>query len=282
MIRIQRKLFTQVGVGAGSDMVTALMPIPPGGSFLGIKGQMHILAADIPHFNMLFTPARCYAVQTDPGDLAGVNWDLLWDRFIPKDDNTVETANTYQVDASVTGTDDAPFEEPGEPSPNELFGMAEPAKLLWRRDPIITVANSPVGYDAATNTYFATAVHSINVRRRVQFPRGGFVAIGYASPNWDDVSTSVPTAIANASDLLMYGNMTDFLHTARLALIGATESGAESPFVDVLSLIEELVEPTVYEEAAGTLMDTEYRVYSRVLIDVGIPENSDSKVLKSD
>lgn len=281
MIRIQRKLFSQIGVNVG-DRVSALMPIPPGGSLLGVRGSMHILCADVPHYNAIFPVARCYAVQTEADELADTSWDVLWDRFIPKDEDTTETAGDEQVDIDTSGSDARPFEEPGEANPNELFGMQEPAKLLWRRDNLVTLASSPVGYDASTNTYFATALHSISVGRRIQFPTGGFVAIGYASPNWDDVGTAVPKAIVSDKDLLMYANLPDFLHTARLALIGATETSAESPFVDVLSLIEELVEPTVFEEAGGTFMDTEYRVFTRVVIDVGIPENRDSKVLKSD
>jgi hypothetical protein len=281
MIRIQRKLFSQVGIASG-DKVTALMPIPPGGSFLGIRGSMHVISVDVPHYHVIFPAARCYAVQTEADELANTDWDTLWDRFVPKDEDTTETAGDQQVDVDTSGSDARPFEEPGEANPNELFGMQEPAKLLWRRDDLVSVANSPSGYDASANTYVATAVHGIGVRRRIHFPRGGFVAIGYASPTWDDVSATTPKAIASVQDLLMYGNLPDFLHTARLALIGATESNSESPFVDVLSLIEELVEPTVYEEDTGFLMDVTYRVYTRVLIDVGIPENSDSKVLKSD
>lgn len=281
MIRIQRKQFSQVGVTIGSDRVIALMPIAPGGSFLSVSGEMHVIQHEVPHYDTTFVPARCYAVQTETKDIIANNWDVLWDRYIPKDDDISESANTYQTDISTTAADEAPFEEPGEPSPNELFGIKEPAKMLWRRDSLISMANNPQGYDASANTYSASRVYAINVRRRIQFPLGGFVAIGFAAPTFDDVVDATPNGIDTVQDLLMYANMPDFLHTARLALIGATESNAESPFVDVLGLIEQLVEPNVYEDL-GDFKAQDYRVASRIVFNVGVPENTDTKVLKSD
>lgn len=283
MIRIIRKQFTQIATPAGGDHVLALMPIAPRGVFFGIRGEVHMVAQDVPKIQAMMFPCRVYAAQmTEIDDLVD-NWQDLWDRYVPKDDDVSEVAATYQIDMARDTEDTAPFEEPGEPSPNELFGVREPTTIIWKRDKLISIATSPVGYEgAAVDTYVATDRYNLNVRRRIVFPQGGFVAMGVASPNWDDVTASVPLGSANISDVMMYGNMPDFLHTARLALIGATEAGAESPFVDVLSLIETLTEPTVYEENAGAYVATDARFFSRIVFDVGVPENADTKVLKSD
>lgn len=282
-MRIIRKLFSQIALVTGSDRVMALMPIPPGGIFHALRGEVHLIASDVNKASAMMFPARVYAAQmTEIDDLID-GWDDLWDRYIPKDDDVSEVAATIGIDVGRDTEDTAPFEEPGEASPNELFGVREPTQVLWRRDRLISLANSGQGYEGASaDTFSATEVYGVNVRRRIGFPTGGFVAFGLANPTWDDVATGVPNAIANISDLLTYGNLPDFLHVARLALIGATETGAETPFVDVLSLIEELTEPTVFEQSAGLFVAPTPNVFGRFIFDVEVRENPETRVLKSD
>ena len=209
--------------------------------------------------------------------------DALWDRFVPKDSDTSEVAGTYQLDLSRDSQDVTPFEEPGESSPNELFGVKEPSTLLYRRDRMSSMATSPAGYEGSSvDTYSLVERFNPSAQRSVHFPQGGFVAIGIACPSFDDVQNANPNAMADVKDVLMYTNLPDFLHTARLALIGATESGAESPFVDVLSLIEELVEPSVVEDTVNRWANRDINVFSRFIFDVTVPENTETAVLKPD
>jgi hypothetical protein len=285
-MRVVRKQFTQILIAPGQDKVMALMPIPPGGAFLSVSGEVHTITNDVNKDSCLMLPSRVYACQmTEIDDLID-SWDDLWDRYVPKDEDTSESAATYTLDMSRDSEDQAPFEEPGESSPNELFGVREPSEVLFKRDRLLSLANSPIGYEGASvDTFSATEVYGVNVRRRIAFPQGGFVAFGIASPSWDDVdnySGNSPNAIASIQDLLMYGNLPDFLHVARLAIIGATEAGAETPFVDVLSLIEELTEPTVYESNNDKFFAASSALYSRFIFSVDVPENPETRVLKSD
>jgi len=175
-----------------------------------------------------------------------------------------------------------PFEEYGEPNINELFGITEPTTLLFRRDALITIASSPVGYEgAAVDTYVATERYSVNVRRDISFPNGGFVAMGVASPDFDDVTQSVPVGMAGATLTLMYQNLDDFLHVARLAMLGLTETGSETPFVNMLTLIEDLTEPTILEDAAGAFVNVGSRIFARFIFDVSTPTSQETKVLQS-
>lgn len=282
-MRVIRKMFSYRLVAPGSDQVVAFMPIAPRGSFHGMRGQVHVHVTDLNKQKVVFFPARVYACQmTEIDDLVD-SIDDLWDRYIPKDDDVSEVAATIGIDVARDTEDAGTFDEPGESSPNELFGVKEPSTLLWRRDEFISLASSPVGFEgAAVDTYSAVERYSMNIRRRIDFPQGGFVALGIGSPGWDDVTTSIMNGMQNLSDLMTYANLPDFLHVARLALIGATEAGAETPFVDVLSLIEELTEPTVMEVTAGKYEAATAEVWSRVVFDVGVPENPDTQVLKSD
>lgn len=283
MLRIVRKSFSAMAVATGADRVLALMPIPPRGRFLGMRGSVQAVAEDVPKHTALYWPVRAYACQmTDTSDLVD-SWDDLWDRWVPKDGDVSEAAGTYQLDVDTDNVDQDVFEEPGEASPNELFGLSEPSRLLWKDEELITIASSPIGYEGAgVDSYVGARIYQPSWSGSIRFPQGGFVALAMAAPEWDDVQTTVPTAMANITDILMYANLPDFLHTARLALIGATESGAETPAVDVLSLIEELVEPTVYEQSDGLFSTTQPRVWTKMVFQVGIAENPDTKVLKSD
>jgi hypothetical protein len=282
-IRIIRKQFQHTELNIGADRVLGLMPIPPRGRFNSFRGEVHLLAHDVPKASACFYPVRAYACQmVEIEDLVN-SQDALWDRFVPKDSDTSEVAGTYQLDLSRDSQDTAPFEEPGEASPNELFGVKEPSTLLYRRDTLSSMATSQAGYEGASaDTYSLVEHYFPSSKRSVYFPQGGFVAIGIGCPVFDDVQSANPNAMADVKDVLMYTNLPDFLHTARLALIGATESSAETPFVDVLSLIEELVEPSVVEDSVNLWANRDINVFSRFIFDVTVAENSDTAVLKSD
>jgi len=282
-IRIIRKQFQHTELNIGHDRVLGFMPIPPRGTFNAFRGEVHMMAHDVPKVSACFYPVRAYAVQMVEIDNLVDSQDDLWDRYIPKDQDTSEVANTYQLDMTRDAEDTDPFDEPGEASPNELFGVKEPTTLLYRRDVMSSMATSPAGYEGASvDTYSLLDRFTPSSNKSVNFPQGGFVAIGIGCPNFDDVQSANPNGMNTIGDILMYANLPDFLHTARLALIGAVESGAESPFVDVLSLIEELVEPSVVEDTQDKWANRDINIFSRFIFDVTVPENSDTAVLTSD
>jgi len=281
-MRVIRKVLTQIDLTSGTDRVIALMPIAPGGTFHRCTGEVHVILEDFSKIKAIIVPSRLYAVQMVEIDDLSSNWDTLWDRFIPKDDDVSEVAATFQVDLDRDTPETRPFEEYGEPNINELFGITEPTTLLFRRDALITIASSPVGYEgAAVDTYVATERYSVNVRRDISFPNGGFVAMGVASPDFDDVTQSVPVGMAGATLTLMYQNLDDFLHVARLAMLGLTETGSETPFVNMLTLIEDLTEPTILEDAAGAFVNVGSRIFARFIFDVSTPTSQETKVLQS-
>ncbi len=281
-MRVVRKLFSQIGLIVNTDRVIALMPIAAGGTFHSLRGSVLLQQHDVSKAFISMYPARVYAAQMVEIDDLVADWDTLWDQYIPKDEDTSEVAATIGVDVSRDTTDVTVFEEPGEASPNELFSMREPTQRLWKRDEFLSLVSSPHAYEgAAVDTFTMGERYSVDVNERIHFPTGGFVALGIASPNWDDVATPVPNAMANIGDVLIYENLPDFLHVARLALLGATEAGAETPFVDVLSLIEELTEPTVFEQTAGTFVNPTMQVISRMIFDVEVRNPQAIGVLSS-
>ncbi len=282
-MRIIRKQLTMRQIAVGVDEVAAFMPIAPGGTFHSLQGEVLLQASDVSKNSVGMYPAAVYAAQMVEIDDLVDTWDDLWDRYIPKDQDVSETAATYQLDAGRDTENQAPFEEPGEPSPNALFDMTEPTQLLFKREQLTAIGKQPVGFEgAAVDTYHLTESYGVSIRQNIRFPNGGFVALGISNPNFDDVTPTPPQAMASIFDVLRYEHLEDFLHTAKLALLGATETGAETPFVDTLSLIEELTEPTVFEITAGRFLNVAIDVMFRGKFEVSVRDSKVPATLRSD
>lgn len=266
MVTVIRKQIREQDVVGGNDKVMAFMPIPPGGRLNGISGEVSIQVGNIDSgywngskqvYQAFMFPAAVYAVQVqETGDITG-GIDDLWDKFIPKDVEMTETENTYWLDLDHdTSAVTRPREEPGEMSPNEIFGVNEPSRLLWQREEMITFAKNGRGYESPSadhngpDYYQPTEYYRVNARSGISFPQGGFVAFGVSAPTWDNTTNAIGTGIADIQSLLQFQHMRLMLELAMPALLGLTETGATDPFGTVLTLIEDLAEPTITQTAA--------------------------------
>lgn len=291
MLIVYRKEFRHVSLAAGGDRVVGFMPIPPAGSLRNVWGQIHIIAGQVPVEEAMLLPVRGYVVDMiDLFELFELTQDQLWDAYIPKDVDISAIAGASDVDINTEGTVSGPFEEPGETNPNALFGWDEPSKMIYNRERLLTFSNSPLGFESATpDTYHPAENYSIRVGKRRGLPifanTGGFVAFAVGSPTWDDVTTTLPRGIgppgADAKQIMAYSHLPTMLELAKPDLLGLTETGAESPYSDIVLLIEDLTEPTVYEETAARFHEATVDIFARFTFEISVPEEKGANVLSS-
>lgn len=273
-MQLQRDDLRHTIVAAGADRVIAFMPLPPGGRLIQAVGEIHCIGGESLHTNKAqMWPGAAYVVEmTEIDDLVGQNEDTLWDMYVPKDADVSATAGTVHTDMTRDVANQDPFEEPGEVNLNVLAGVVEPATKVWEREELVSFASSPSGRDAGSpDSYQPTEAYQVAIGGSRVLRHGGFFALALASPSFDDVTTSTSSGLSNIREVTLLRYLRESLRIALPALLGMTEAGAEIGPIDVLQMLEELVEPTVFEQTAGAYNSADYNVFSKFQIVIETP-----------
>lgn len=283
MIVVKRKQRKKLLLSGGTDRVIAAMPVPPGGMLMGCTGVYHIVPTGSKALTKVYlVPVRGYAFDMlEFSDITDNNEDQIWDMLTPKDDDVDVSEGSLDIDTSLDATETAPFEEPGEPDANKLFGLRDPYTVFYDIEHTISFASSPHGYaDLATDQYYPTAIGQVTWKGGRWFPTGGIAMVGAALPAMDDVTTTVPDGISTIAKMLAYQHLDTAMEMAKPWLLGLSELGAETPWIEFAQLLEELTEPTVYEETAGEFNSDSLQITANFRWQVGVAESPKQKVLE--
>lgn len=280
MLRIFRHTLSQRSQGAGGDSIVANAHIPSECSLNNVWGEMHVVSTGA----FTITNAAWYSVlgvQVGvPDPATNLSLETLWDEMVPKD---VDVGSDV-IDLDTTGgANTAPMFEPGEPNVAALLDAQsyDDDKQWFRRKKMISWATSPTGFEAGTpDTYVPRDFVKIRSKRRMFADIWEVAMLGFGSPSFDDVTT-VPDTTGLEAEWFQKKYMEVVLEQAWMQLIGLTETGAETPWEDAATLVEDVLEPTVLEEDSGSFVANAWHVYTQCTFDITVPGRREIKQISA-
>ncbi len=266
-------------VSGGSDQVIAAAVLPEGGKCNQIHMEIGVLA-NTPQsiFTDSFWAIKGYLIPiVDPEN--STTYDVLWDTYVPKDEDG--SLGGFELDTS--STDTAPFEEPGEPSLEEIVGM-NPTTIVqvFERKTHMFYAKTPIGLDPvqAPDAYYPQEYINTWIRRSIRALGNSALIFALSLPSLDDVTTTWVAPPATTEQWMQLKYLAVVLENAWQYLAGLVEVGAETPYEEAATFIEDLVEETLYQDVAG-LWDnpSSVRVSCSMMYDMSVPGDRRQGVL---
>jgi len=280
---VERNSYTGREASLGTDQVVASMPIPPGGVFLGYRAtisgiskiHLSVLVAAGAFFRAVIVPMGASTMDQ------AISVDTLFDQRVPKDVDLSGTAGADEIDWD-DGTVSTPFEEPGQINFNDLVELGDRPIDIGRRDVLVTFADIGAKFPHVdtTDEYYATWKVRMGSNHKVRVRQASYFLLAISSPNWDEVTNSAVNTIVNANwSALTYPDVTFDMMLPDI--LGLSETGAESPFIDMAAFAVDLVEPSVREETAGDFEAVNWDTFTKWSVRVLTPGRPQMKTLKS-
>lgn len=259
MIVIRRSIYA-VNIAAGADNVIGSAPIPKGGKIMSVQGEIHVNgeeSQDTGLFSAYGFSAHLVPLE-DPE--TALTLDELWDDVVVKAIDPVTAAGAVGIDIDWITTVGAPEIEPGEMDVTDLLGMSQGSKeLIAPRLEWISWAKSRQGGWAAgtPDTFFPSDYKTFKSEKTLAADAPSEVLIGFSSPSLDDLKLqSADVSFSSAAEWYMLQNMDSTLEDMAKAQAGLTEAGAESPYANASTLLEEVLAPPMVDESVASLYNT--------------------------
>lgn len=277
MLTFYRKSLTQRNLTSETDVVTLMAPIPSESSLDRVWADIHLLGTTeitIDRVGM-YGAAGIVSMNPDPG--GGDNADSLWDKVVGKMVDISLVAASDIVDIDYLTADFQPFWEPGEANVNQLLqiGEIEDKDQWFGRRKLMSYVTIPRAYEVATDLFRVGDQFKIKSRKKVRAERESYAMLGFASPKFDDVETSLSGEGLDGPDSIKLWTLTKYLEMAIeqawMQVTGMTETGAESPWDFAADWIEELLTPTVTEVTTSSFANLNYNIWSDGTFQVTVP-----------
>jgi len=265
MLRLIGRRMSHVLVAAGSDRVLMGITLPSGTRVHDIRVKIQGTATT----PALLDKCTMYALEMyilpllDPD--AALDHDVLWDALVPKD------TDVQVLDLDTEGSDTSPFYEPGEAEWSQLFDIGLRPERLWHSHELITFATPGVfkfqdNQSAFLPNFVPGMSKTIRIRKRLAISKPSVLVLAMASPLTDDTSGTATKALGeNAIGRVKY--LGELMHMALVDVLGLSEAGAESPWEEATDLLQEHLDPDVFENTAGAFFSSGYNVYTEATID---------------
>lgn len=268
-MRMFRHTLTQRVVNAGQDEVIGHAPIPSEGSLNNVWCECHVVATgaiDVKEVALYGIDGRVLP-DDDPGD--GQTLDGEWDLNISKDQDVSSGAFSMDPGSSESG----PMFEPGEPSLENIMGLALQAKEeFYKRRKMMSFMSIARGFETGTpNTFLPGDVFKFHSGRKFEADRMSNAMLVFSNPSLDDVTTTAAISFDSEAKWMQMKYFEVVLEQSWFQLMGVTEVGAETPWEEAALLVEEILEPTVIEESVGSFQDSVFNVFCMMTWDISVP-----------
>lgn len=279
--QIVRKHHTSRRVVPGFDAIIASMPIPPGGVFAGFRAEIHGIAATHTLVtDFVAANIRGYIVGTGGTMMdASLSLDTLFDQMVPKDIDLSVVAGEDEIDWD-DGAIGTPFEEPGHINWNDMVELGVRPEVVVNHEHMGSFAGGGGKFPHVdtSDEYYPTFRVNIGSNRNIRVKQASYFLLAVASPSWDEVTTTVPSTIAEFQySLLTYP---DVMFDMMLPdILGMSEAGAESPFSAAAAAAVDFVEPVVFESDDGDFATVTWHVGTKYKVRILTPGRPQMKSL---
>jgi len=239
-------------VGAGTDRVLVGMPLPKGGKFISVSGEIHMIgeeSQDTSKF-MAYGLSGQMVPVLDPQ--VSITYNALWDNVIVKASDPVAVAGQTNFDWDWDALTTAPEIEPGEMDIDALLGMTEGQKeFLPASLEFVSWAKSRQGgfILGTPDVFLPSDFKTFRSRRTLVAEEPSMLLIGVSSPSLDEVEViGAQLSPSSVGQWYMLQNMEETLRDMGKAQAGIIEAGAESPYENATTLIRQLIAKDMLDE----------------------------------
>ncbi len=283
MQRMFARRMSHVLTGTGVDDVLVGMSLPSGTVIHDIRihsqvvgGTAIALARDVA---AMYATALHILPILDPD--SGPTMEAVFDTLVVKD------TDAATIDYDTGSADTAPFFEPGEHDPMELFNIGVEGEKLYQRERLLTAASPGSmnflegGAGEAGNMLWSPRDdYRVHIGRKLRVDVPSILVFAQASPSLDDTTTTVYTAmVENRWAQVKY--ITEVLTRAMMNELGLIETGAETPWEEASAVLREHLEPDVFEETAGAFTSEQFNVFTTMMVDHSVPGTMEGYALSS-
>lgn len=261
---------------AGTDQGLCSFPIPDGCRLVQQHGQF-LMTNDA---SIGFNSVAIYGIQgwllvTDDPAADFLDHDALWDSFVPKPVAAASAALDLSIAADTTAA-----QEPGQVSISQIFDqeLFGPERI-FSREKMVGLPISPIGFEpGAPSTFLPVDDFMINSNKSYRAGAGDMgLVYGLSSPDLaglasgdDDIIDPIGTATVTGSFYVMkYIN--EFLDKALVDLVGLIETGAESPYEDVMIWLVGMLERTGERSGGGAFTSTSWTCKGKMTCGIWVP-----------
>ncbi len=275
MIRLFGRRTSQVRIGAGADTIVFGITLPSDTVVHDIKFRITTTFVAGETLNQAqFCGLGCEAwilPVLDPDAAQG--YENLWDTLVPKD------TDVQTLDLDTGAADATPFWEPGEMDWSALFDVGLRPERLYGSYRFMRLGDSSLFTFQDNQTPFAIkwvpgTVFRTNIRRRLRVRQPSVLLIAIANPSTDDVTTNVEAVLTEAQ-LPQVKYIEEVLERALLHTLGLVEAGAETPWEEATTLIQQHLDPDVHEETASSFVTGNTDALGTLMVDHSVPGRLD-------
>lgn len=257
---VQRKTMMSGLLTSNVDSVCAWAPLPPGAKVLGVQGEVHILGPeDFPTRQFTGWGMSGYVEPLVDPD-GSITLDTFWDNMVTKPTVPTVLAATNTVDLDFDSTDTGPDVEVGEIDITRMTTDLAPGKVLMEPhlEMLSFAKNRQGGWHAETgetDQWQPTDFKTFRVRRTLlgdeKMP--AYAMLGLSAPVFDREEVS-HTVVIGSREWAQLGNLRNIMQDFWKINVGMAETGAESPYAEASSTIEDLVAPEIVMPSTATVV----------------------------
>lgn len=260
-MQIARDRFASAAVTTGTDGVLCAWAVPAETSVISIKANVQVLSTTKVEFN---AGRMAYAMDgwflELPDDLMESTTESIYDALVPK----YVASLSFDFEDEVADT--APGYEPGEIR-NDMLGMVDDQRHIYQRRKILGFPGHR-GYHETTPavSWAHIPVDDFSISRKGMRKADAMSAVifGLSSPSNDGLTAEnklFPNFGGTArSEWIWMRFLPQMLDKAVVAMLGLTQSGAETPYDDLLDLLEFEIS-SANNLGGGSIVDTTWQVW---------------------
>ena len=268
MLRIFARRMGEVTPPVGQDEVILGLSLPSDSVIHDIRMKFSVVPASN---NQEIGPsgAAMYAIEAwivpvfDPDSPS--TYDVLWDTLVPKD------TDVQTLDLDTGSADTSVFYEPGEMMWEALFDVGVRPERIYHRHKLVTYENTLGMRFVDSQTPFEPKWtvgdrFQFHDRKRYRVRQPSVLLVACGIPSLDDTTGTVASSLAeNSWARVKY--LGDVLKQALMDVLGLVESTAETPWEEATDLVQEHVDPDVYESDAGSYSPETMKFFAEMTVD---------------
>ncbi len=266
MLRMFARRTTFITVASNSDAVFFGISLPSGSVIHDIKCKVSVASqADVARAVGLFYAIEGWILpMLDPD--GGGTFDALFDTLVPKD------SDSDVLDLDTGAVDTTPFFEPGEVDWSDIVDVGLRPERIYSRKRLMSISSGNARFIFQDNQspfavkWIAGDTFSIHIKKRFSVRQPSIMAFALANPAMDDTTATTETALSE-NEWPRVKFMKDVLTLALHHVLGLTEAGAETPWVEAAALVKKHLEPDVIETVGGSFGSQAYEVFAEGIVD---------------
>lgn len=265
---VARRMFA-TSVSNDTDDVIAGLFMPGDTMVSNIRGHVDLHSTILSVNNVVLAAIEGWVLPISDPDAAST-MSALWDALVPKD----TALDAMDLDSGAA--DSTPFYEGGSIVWEKVFDVGLQPRRVFHWHDMFSLGRSIAVSQQDVETpflqeWFAGKSVPIKIHRPIRVKVPSLLVFGIASPLLDQTSATSPIQGLAEEKWFQIKYIDHVTERAMLHLMGLTEAGAETPFVEAATLLRNHLDPAILESDAGTLVGTTWFASGELTFEHHVP-----------